>query len=111
MIRALWREGKSTLSDLLDALQDRTKDDLKVWLAGSSSARTFAEDADRATGSVLFMLAKAANLIQRSEEHTSELQSLMRISYAVFFLKKKHANEGRLRCAHNCTYICNFTRG
>src|SRR3546814_9956529 len=28
-------------------------------------------------------------LQQRSEEHTSELQSLMRISYAVFFLKKK----------------------
>src|SRR3546814_5072386 len=27
--------------------------------------------------------------IGRSEEHTSELQSLMRISYAVFFLKKK----------------------
>src|SRR3546814_1650233 len=28
-------------------------------------------------------------IIERSEEHTSELQSLMRISYAVFFLKKK----------------------
>src|SRR3546814_5926386 len=28
--------------------------------------------------------------IFRSEEHTSELQSLMRISYAVFCLKKKH---------------------
>src|SRR3546814_2446736 len=28
-------------------------------------------------------------LCARSEEHTSELQSLMRISYAVFFLKKK----------------------
>src|SRR3546814_3614302 len=28
-------------------------------------------------------------IIQRSEEHTSELQSLMRISYAVFCLKKK----------------------
>src|SRR3546814_7667648 len=28
-------------------------------------------------------------LIARSEEHTSELQSLMRISYAVFCLKKK----------------------
>src|SRR3546814_3037278 len=27
---------------------------------------------------------------QRSEEHTSELQSLMRISYAVFCLKKKY---------------------
>src|SRR3546814_5074406 len=30
-----------------------------------------------------------ARLIERSEEHTSELQSLMRISYAVFCLKKK----------------------
>src|SRR3546814_6604676 len=28
-------------------------------------------------------------LVERSEEHTSELQSLMRISYAVFCLKKK----------------------
>src|SRR3546814_5597454 len=31
--------------------------------------------------------------IGRSEEHTSELQSLMRISYAVFCLKKKKDNE------------------
>src|SRR3546814_4233007 len=30
---------------------------------------------------------------QRSEEHTSELQSLMRISYAVFCLKKKKTNK------------------
>src|SRR3546814_3655637 len=29
---------------------------------------------------------------KRSEEHTSELQSLMRISYAVFCLKKKNKN-------------------
>src|SRR3546814_7438826 len=32
---------------------------------------------------------KAAGVSTRSEEHTSELQSLMRISYAVFCLKKK----------------------
>src|SRR3546814_7770081 len=31
----------------------------------------------------------------RSEEHTSELQSLMRISYAVFCLKKKITNKNR----------------
>src|SRR3546814_1269656 len=31
--------------------------------------------------------------LQRSEEHTSELQSLMRISYAVFCLKKKKQND------------------
>src|SRR3546814_5616498 len=30
---------------------------------------------------------------KRSEEHTSELQSLMRISYAVFCLKKKKTNK------------------
>src|SRR3546814_8440468 len=30
--------------------------------------------------------------VRRSEEHTSELQSLMRISYAVFCLKKKKKN-------------------
>src|SRR3546814_3504598 len=36
--------------------------------------------------------ANARPLIERSEEHTSELQSLMRISYAVFCLKKKKCN-------------------
>src|SRR3546814_10343980 len=34
----------------------------------------------------------ANSTIQRSEEHTSELQSLMRISYAVFCLKKNNKN-------------------
>src|SRR3546814_7478936 len=33
----------------------------------------------------------------RSEEHTSELQSLMRISYAVFCLKKKNKNKQTLK--------------
>src|SRR3546814_3024666 len=46
----------------------------------------------RACGSVSAKNADAASRRsseQRSEEHTSELQSLMRISYAVFCLKKK----------------------
>src|SRR3546814_10848256 len=34
--------------------------------------------------------ARGVPFFMRSEEHTSELQSLMRISYAVFCLKKKH---------------------
>src|SRR3546814_5686998 len=37
---------------------------------------------------VLYVLFTAAAVSQRSDEHTSELQALMRISYAVFFLKK-----------------------
>src|SRR3546814_10169861 len=36
----------------------------------------------------------------RSEEHTSELQSLMRISYAVFCLKKKKATTYKLNNSH-----------
>src|SRR3546814_4261570 len=36
------------------------------------------------------MNAGKQTLVERSEEHTSELQSLMRISYAVFCLKKKN---------------------
>src|SRR3546814_6019374 len=36
-----------------------------------------------------FMLLRGQHFGVRSEEHTSELQSLMRISYAVFCLKKK----------------------
>src|SRR3546814_6200401 len=40
--------------------------------------------------------------VLRSEEHTSELQSLMRISYAVFCLKKKikHHNNSQLKHTH-----------
>src|SRR3546814_9980665 len=41
----------------------------------------------RSAAARLFVFAAA----ERSEEHTSELQSLMRISYAVFCLKKKTA--------------------
>src|SRR3546814_2635572 len=40
-------------------------------------------------GFVTFAVIAAITLGKRSEEHTSELQSLMRISYAVFCLQKK----------------------
>src|SRR3546814_3573597 len=38
------------------------------------------------------VVRRAEMLAERSEEHTSELQSLMRISYAVFCLQKKKAH-------------------
>src|SRR3546814_4996894 len=41
------------------------------------------------------LLALSNLEIERSEEHTSELQSLMRISYAVFCLKKKTTQTNR----------------
>src|SRR3546814_8619181 len=45
---------------------------------------------------------KPGDHVIRSEEHTSELQSLMRISYAVFCLKKKNNIKKRKR--QNTTY-------
>src|SRR3546814_3179648 len=41
---------------------------------------------------ILRLLIRVTASSPRSEEHTSELQSLMRISYAVFCLKKKNKN-------------------
>src|SRR3546814_1333259 len=56
------------------------------WSTGTASSTLTlgdAADADR------HLAATAITTAGRSEEHTSELQSLMRISYAVFCLKKK----------------------
>src|SRR3546814_6409635 len=45
---------------------------------------------------------RGARRAGRSEEHTSELQSLMRISYAVFCLKKKKkSNQNKNKYIHN----------
>src|SRR3546814_6054741 len=56
----------------------------ELWIA-TFHDRHFLEPGKRAGGSGV----KAHAALGRSEEHTSELQSLMRISYAVFCLKKK----------------------
>src|SRR3546814_7380987 len=40
----------------------------------------------------IFIVGRGRGRMKRSEEHTSELQSLMRISYAVFCLKTKQQN-------------------
>src|SRR3546814_7416362 len=61
---------------------------------GVSSA-SFLHVGDRETfalphaGDGIWISINFSIIIRRSEEHTSELQSLMRISYAVFCLKKK----------------------
>src|SRR3546814_10086973 len=45
----------------------------------------------------------------RSEEHTSELQSLMRISYAVFCLKKKKHHAQKFKHQHTLSYNTTHT--
>src|SRR3546814_2206247 len=46
-------------------------------------------------GLLVLLLGGGAKRVVRSEEHTSELQSLLRISYAVFCLKKKNTKHNR----------------
>src|SRR3546814_6778733 len=47
------------------------------------------------SSSLIFHWAGMSPVVDRSEEHTSELQSLMRISYAVFCLKKHNTNKSK----------------
>src|SRR3546814_1566799 len=63
------------------------------WPDGARDCEAVAVDARR--GEVLLISKKRTPpelFALRSEEHTSELQSLMRISYAVFCLKKKNTH-------------------
>src|SRR3546814_9771107 len=62
----------------------------RVGVAARGEQQGGKEDADRAApGFAAQPRHQVAAHRRRSEEHTSELQSLMRISYAVFCLKKK----------------------
>src|SRR3546814_8473196 len=65
-----------------------------IWSALNSLAT--APVAERTlTGLAVLLQSKE---LKRSEEHTSELQSLMRISYAVFCLKKKNSTRNKRIC-------------
>src|SRR3546814_10504817 len=68
--------GRKELNDQLDDMSEAGARKQEAWLAASVKAMETGFDYARL----------------RSEEHTSELQSLMRISYAVFCLKKKKKN-------------------
>src|SRR3546814_6287860 len=69
--------------------------------SSSTSARRFSASRP------IVATARVRPARRRSEEHTSELQSLMRISYAVFCLKKKKKEQDRT-CKHQDeTLTCN----
>src|SRR3546814_6189361 len=65
-----------------------TKSRPRSSAASRCRSRSPSANSRRSPGSRLRITARP-----RSEEHTSELQSLMRISYAVFCLKKKNTNK------------------
>src|SRR3546814_1383266 len=71
--------------------------DAKVSLNAYQDAHGAVDETERATHMAAHVASmkthiNALGAKARSEEHTSELQSLMRISYAVFCLKNKNKN-------------------
>src|SRR3546814_4089164 len=86
-------------------LFDAKGNPLQIVIFGPGSRQFAAIEARQTARAVKRM---ADNDGKRSEEHTSELQSLMRISYAVFCLKKKktstinkHAYSYQMSLKHN----------
>src|SRR3546814_6946023 len=74
--------------------RDLVLGDLISVLTGPTSPTTIATE-PYASSEAGLCQRDVIELKYRSEEHTSELQSLMRISYAVFCLKKKKKNNNK----------------
>src|SRR3546814_5476242 len=85
------QEELARLHEILQTLPPKCREAFELKKFQDFSQRRIAEHMGIAESTVEKHLAKALRLVSeaRSEEHTSELQSLMRISYAVFCLKKK----------------------
>src|SRR3546814_9650424 len=88
-------EGRVSYYDGVGALKDMVQNHLLQLLAlvaMQPPARIDSTAVRDEKVKVLRSLRPMNESSVRSEEHTSELQSLMRISYAVFCLKKTHTN-------------------
>src|SRR3546814_2543105 len=86
----------STTMSIHNPLEQPVRDSLERYFADLGDAEprdVLAMVVHCVECSVLQVVLEKTQGNQRSEEHTSELQSLMRISYAVFCLKKKKQQE------------------
>src|SRR3546814_3626034 len=119
-VRTGWTEMSSRNENLLDELTVRMADERAAYVGRdrSPAAREYRKRQDsllttiRAigkTGDINLIFSAERDVLQneirhygnsRSEEHTSELQSLMRISYAVFCLKKKNKHTNKRMSNH-----------
>src|SRR3546814_2565459 len=96
----------ATFKALASPIRRQILDDLKDQPLTTGALCGHFADIDRCTVMQHLKVLEDAGLVipERSEEHTSELQSLMRISYAVFCLKKKNTkytnNKKQIRLVH-----------
>src|SRR3546814_10299349 len=95
------RRGGAADDASLDAVEngrepEEVEREIKAEVGNGAASRP------RAIGGDILVLGRNAERV-RSEEHTSELQSLMRISYAVFCLKKKKNKSNKTSKVKNIT--------
>src|SRR3546814_10063809 len=83
--------------DRLDDLQSQHEAAKEALTAASESLTAITADREQLADQ---LEAGRTKVVERSEEHTSELQSLMRISYAVFCLKKKNITQDNQQTRH-----------
>src|SRR3546814_6428245 len=80
--------GLHEISATVASMDTVTQQNAAMVEESTAGARNLSSETERLFEQLSFFeLGQASH--ERSEEHTSELQSLMRISYAVFCLKKK----------------------
>src|SRR3546814_3682137 len=95
------RPPRSTRTDTLFPYTTLFRSTYVEFAASTMSETQFISEAVRRTGCGLLLdvnnvyVSCVNHNRDRSEEHTSELQSLMRISYAVFCLKKKQRKNNK----------------
>src|SRR3546814_1927605 len=88
--RWLFQHLTQTLDRRVLKLLSRADDtDLHAAISINLNVETLLSPAFLEFDASLRMGSRGTIVVERSEEHTSELQSLMRLSYAVFCLKKK----------------------
>src|SRR3546814_1002438 len=99
------RPPRSTRTDTLFPYTTLFRSLASLNASSCAIAPLFAAAASLRMGSRAAPPANTSNMarLTRSEEHTSELQSLMRISYAVFCLNKKKKNTNK-NINNNITY-------
>src|SRR3546814_1790364 len=93
LLDAMRQAGADGIAQQSAALVQRIEQDARQRLEWGQRMGTAVDDLQRVAGQLQRVSAgiwwdRLKEWLSRSEEHTSELQSLMRISYAVFCLKK-----------------------